>query len=41
MEALAEGKVKVTVADLVRMREFRKELAPEPTVKRQVTWIDG
>lgn len=41
LEALAEGKVKVTVADLIRMRELRKDLAPEPPVRPPVTWIDG
>jgi len=41
MEATINNTLKVTVADLIRMRELRKELAPERAVRAEVTWIDG
>jgi hypothetical protein len=41
MEAIKDNTLKVTVADLIRMRELRKELAPAQPVRADVTWIDG
>jgi hypothetical protein len=41
MNALEEKKLKVTVGDLIRMRDFQKEFYPEPETVRQVEWIDG
>jgi len=41
IEALENHKLKVTVADLIRFRELQKELAPEPPVTVEATWIDG
>jgi len=41
MEALDSGKLKVTVADLIRMRELQKELAPEPRANAEAAWEDG
>jgi hypothetical protein len=40
MKALESGKMKVTVADLVRLRERQLALAPTPPLT-DVTWIDG
>jgi hypothetical protein len=40
MKALEAGKLKVTIADLIRVRERQKELAPRPPLT-DVTWIDG
>jgi hypothetical protein len=39
MKALESGKMKVTVADLVRLRERQLALAPKPPLT-DVTWID-
>lgn len=39
-EALENRKLKVTVADLIRMREFRKELAPIEIERPEVVWED-
>jgi hypothetical protein len=41
MDALQQKKFKVTIADLVKMRELRKELAPPQPVTAKVTWIDS
>lgn len=41
MKAIKDKKLKVTVADLIRMRELQKELAPKKAVTADVTWIDG
>ena len=41
MDALEEKKLEVTIADLIKMRELREELAPTQPVKAEVTWIDG
>jgi hypothetical protein len=40
MKALATGKLKVTVADLIRIRERLKELAPKPPLTAEVTWTE-
>jgi len=40
MKALESGKQKVTVADLIRVRERQLALAPKPPLT-DVTWSDG
>ena len=40
-DAIKDNTLKVTVADLIRMRELRKGLAPGQPVRADVTWIDG
>lgn len=39
MKALESGKIKVTIADLIRLRERQIALAPKPP-PTDVTWID-
>jgi hypothetical protein len=41
MKALETGKLKVTIADLIRVRERHKELIPNEPSGTEVTWIDG
>jgi hypothetical protein len=41
MEALDSGKLKVTVTDLIRMREWQKELGTEQRANAEATWVDG
>src|SRR6185312_3359122 len=41
VEAIEKGKVRVTVADLIRLRKLRDELSPKKTIVPEVTWIDG
>lgn len=40
IKALESGKMKVTIADLLRLRERQLELAPKPPLT-EVRWIDG
>jgi len=40
MKALETGKLKVTIADLIRVRERHKELAPKPPPGGDATWIE-
>jgi hypothetical protein len=39
-EALENKKLKVSVADLIRMREFQKELVPKEVTPPDVVWED-
>jgi hypothetical protein len=41
LEALEKKTIKVTIADLIRMRDLRKQMAPNEPVRGEVTWIDG
>jgi acetylglutamate kinase len=41
VEAIEKGEVRVTIADLIRLRKLRDELSPRKTVVPEVTWIDG
>jgi phenylpyruvate tautomerase PptA (4-oxalocrotonate tautomerase family) len=40
LEAIENKKVKVSVSDLIRMRNFRQELAPEEPESREAIWVD-
>lgn len=40
LDALEKKKLKVTVSDLIRIRDLREKLAPTEPLP-EVTWIDG
>jgi hypothetical protein len=41
MKALEKKDLKVTIADLFRLRELQKELAPKEPERAKVTWLDS
>jgi hypothetical protein len=41
VKALEKKDLKVTIADLFRLRELQKEWAPKELVRSEVTWLDG
>ncbi|HEX4277801.1 MAG TPA: hypothetical protein VHZ74_20745 [Bryobacteraceae bacterium] len=41
IDALEKNELKLTVADLVRLRKLQKELSPKRPVYAEVIWIDG
>jgi hypothetical protein len=41
MKAIETRKLKVTIADLIRVSERQKELAPELPLTGETNWIDG
>lgn len=41
VDAIEAGELKLTIADIIRLRKLQRELYPTRAVVPEVTWIDG
>jgi hypothetical protein len=41
IEALRKNEIKLTVADLIRLRKLQRELSPKRPAPVDVVWVDG